>query len=271
MRPVASVRPSSEGRIVPTASNKPVGGRVLPAEISRIRLDYRLQTGWDETPSDGPSFWHVSADVHDLESETATAHVGSFVFYRIEPLDTDDLFGVMDGYDADLGHMAELLIDLETGELTDDLRDHLAGLDSDILAVCRAELEEDWRGFGLGAVLAGQAIRQLRHGCLCVALQPASLVPRSEQVEETRRRTVKKISKAWESIGFTCVGDDLMVLDLATTTLSKSLARQRALARRLPFAGTDEDGPAETAGAAATRLLPAQPRRNPEPGPPESR
>jgi hypothetical protein len=103
------------------------------------------------------------------------------LFYRIEPTETQDLFGVMDGYDADLGHIAEMIIDPATGEIDDALRDRLAGFEPDVLVLCRAELDAKWRGFGLGAVLAGQAIKQLGHGCLAVVLQPASVLSETER------------------------------------------------------------------------------------------
>lgn len=225
---------------MPTTSKTPAADRVLPADIFGIRLAYTFQTAWDATPSEGPAFWHVSADIHDLDTETVTEHIGSFVFYRIEPVETQDLFGVMDGWDADLGHIAEMVIDPGTGEIDDALRDHMAGFESDLLVLCSAELEESWRGFGLGVVLASQAIKQLGHGCLAVVLQPASVLPETEQDEEARERAVEKISKAWGKIGFERFGDELMVLDLATTALSECHASQSALVKRLPIAGEDE-------------------------------
>lgn len=218
---------------MPTTSTKPA------ADISGLRLAYNFQTAWDATPSEGPAFWHVSADIYDLEAETVTEHVGSFVFYRIEPVETYDLFGVMDGWDADLGHIAEMVIDPGTGEIDDDLRDKMAGFESDLLVLCSAELEEHWRGFGIGPVLAGHAIKHLGHGCLGVVLQPASILPETEQDGDAREHAAEKISKAWETIGFERFGDELMVLDLATTTLSEALARQSALFRRLPVANEE--------------------------------
>lgn len=228
---------------MPGKTNKPVSNRALPADITGIQLEFHFQAGWDETPSDRPSFWHVSADLHDFDKDTVTGRVGSFVFYRIEPVETSDLFGVMDGHDADLGRIAEVIIDSSTGDINDALRDQMAGFESDMLVLCSAQLEESWRGFGLGAVLAGQAIRQLGHGCLGVVLQPASILPETRRDEETRKRAAKKISKAWGKIGFTPYGDELMVLDLATTAFSKSLARQTNLVKRLPVAAEDEEAP----------------------------
>lgn len=215
-----------------TRTKKPVDA--LPADIAGIRLEFGFRIGWDETPSDGPAFWHVSADVHDFEMDEVTHHVGSFSFYRIEPTETRNLFGVMDGYDSDLGHIAEMVLDLEMGDIRDDLRDRMAGFEPDLLVLCRAQLEDGWRGFGLGAVLAGRAIKQLGHGCLSVALQPASILPETRGDDATRNRAAKKIAKAWKKIGFTQVDDELMMLDLATTALDKSLARQTALVRQFP-------------------------------------
>jgi len=224
---------------MPTKSKKAANIRALPADISAISLNFHFQIGWEETPSDGPSFWHVSADVRYFDTERVTHHVGSFVFYRIEPVETRDMFGVMDGYDADLGHIAQMILDPQSGEIRDDLRDQMAGFESDMLVLCRAQLEDGWRGLGLGAVLAGRAIKQLGHGCLGVVLEPASILPESRQDDETRERAAKKISKTWEKIGFAQVGDKLMMLDLAKTTLDKCLARQTKLVKRLPIAADD--------------------------------
>jgi hypothetical protein len=146
----------------------------------------------------------------------------------------------MDGWDADLGHIAAMVIDPGTGEIDDALRDHMAGFESDVLVPCRAELEESRRGFGVGAILAGQAIKQLGHGCLGIVLQPASILREPEQDEEARQGAAEQISKAWEKIGFERFGDERMVLDLATTALSESLASQSALVGRLPIANEGE-------------------------------
>ena len=56
----------------------------------------------------------------------------------------------------------------------------MAGFESDLLVLCSAELEENWRGFGLGVVLAGQAIKPLGHGCLGDILQSASILPETD-------------------------------------------------------------------------------------------
>lgn len=226
---------------MPIKSKKTLDIRALPVDISAISLNFYFQIGWEETPSDGPSFWHVSADVRDFNTERVTHHVGSFMFYRVEPVETRDMFGVMDGYDADLGHIAQMILDPQSGEIRDDLRDQTAGFESDILVLCRAQLEDGWRGFGLGAVLAGRAIKQLGHGCLGVVLEPASILPESRQDGETQEHAAMKISKAWEKIGFTHVGDKLMLLDLATTMLDKCLARQTKLIKRLPIANDESE------------------------------
>lgn len=208
----------------------------LPTSAAGIRLNYQFETDWNYTPSDGPAFWRVSADTYDIGTETVARHVGSFTFYRIEPFETRDMFGVMDGYDADLGHIADVILDPSTGEIADALRDRMAGFTTDLLVLCRAELAEEWRGFGLGAVLAGQAIRQLGHGCLAVVLQPASILPTTGNDKVAHERAVRKIAGAWEKLGFIHFGEDLMVLDLATKTLSECLARQSSIIARLPTA-----------------------------------
>ena len=57
--------------------------------------------------------------------------------------------------------------------------------------------------------LAGQAVKQLGHGCIAIDLQPASALPEKEQDDKVRERAVENISQAWEKIGFTHLRDEL--------------------------------------------------------------
>jgi GNAT superfamily N-acetyltransferase len=75
----------------------------------------------------------------------------------------------------------------------------------DLLILDRVSLDRAWRGFGLGPILAAEALRRLSGGCCAVAAYPAmgEYPEDREQVTEAyRRRAKKKIAALWESIGF---------------------------------------------------------------------
>lgn len=151
--------------------------RALPGPVSAIRLTYHHQQGWWDTSEDEPEIWHVSVDLVDDELGETIEHVGDLEFFRADPYETPDLFGVLDGHDGDVGMIAGVLLDHSTGHFRDDLDDVAESLGSGMLILNRARLAAPWRGFGMGVVLAGKAIKRLGFGCRSAACYPAPSIP----------------------------------------------------------------------------------------------
>ncbi|WP_149180488.1 hypothetical protein [Streptomyces sp. TRM49041] len=199
--------------------------RALPGPVSAIRLTYTCEQGWWDTGEDEPEIWHVAADLYDWETERRVEHVGDFEFYRADPYATRDLFGVLDGYDGDAGVIAESILNPATGHFRDDLDEYAEPFGSGMVLLNSAQLARPWRGFGIGAVLAGKAIARLGAGARGAACYPSPLDRTGLADDAARDRAVSALQRTWSSLGFRPYRDDgVYVLNLATTALSEALS-----------------------------------------------
>jgi hypothetical protein len=95
--------------------------------------------------------------------------------------------------------------------------------------------------FGLGALLAGTAIRKLSAGARAAICYPAPLDDATpdedaDSLEDPARRqaAVATFSEVWQRLGFEHFRDGVHVLDLNLITLNQSLQRLAKDAERLP-------------------------------------
>ncbi|MEU5158868.1 hypothetical protein AB0G74_04560 [Streptomyces sp. NPDC020875] len=166
----------------------------------------------------------MAADLYDWEAERNVEHVGGFEFYRADPYATRDLFGVLDGSDGDVGVIAESILNPATGHFRDDLDEYAEPFGSGMLLLNSAQLERPWRGFGVGAVLAGKAIARLGAGARGAACYPSPLDRAGLEDAAARDRAVSALQRTWTSLGFRPYrGDGVYILNLATTALSEAL------------------------------------------------
>ena len=129
---------------------------------------------WWFSADDAPETWHVSADIDD-DSGPRRSHVGDMDITLVDAYETRDPFALLDGQDAELGHVAGTLFDAGDGRLDPDLDEQLEPLGSRILILHSVSLAPEWRGFGLGALLAGTAIMKLSGGARAAVCYPAPL------------------------------------------------------------------------------------------------
>jgi hypothetical protein len=206
--------------------------RIPPADPWRIRLAYRLDQRWWFDADQEPETWQISADIHDDSGTHLESHVGDISIVTVDIYDASDPFGLLDGEDADLGLIAEAIFDPATGCLHPELDQRLQPLGSRILILSSARLTPTWRGFGLGALLAGTAIRKLSAGARAAVCYPAPLDDATpdedaDSPEDPARRqaVVATLSEVWERLGFEHFRDGVHVLDLNLVTLNESLQR----------------------------------------------
>src|SRR6266568_6103099 len=104
-----------------------------PADPWRIDLTYQHRQRWWFTGDDEPEAWEVSADVFDDSGIHQLSHVGDIEIVRVDLDQTRDVFAVLDGEDAILGRLAELILDPATGRLDPTLDAQLEPLGSRLL------------------------------------------------------------------------------------------------------------------------------------------
>ena len=224
--------------------------RTPPGDPWSIQLTYRHDQRWWYDANDEPEAWHVSADVYDDSGTHVDAHVGDMHIVAVDIYDTEDPFGLLDGEDADLGLVAEVIFDPAAGGLYPRLDEVLQPLGSRILILSAVRLAPAWRGFGLGVLLAGTALRKLSGGARAGVCYPAPLddpatgegfdedIDRGGDHAEGlndpvgRQRAVTALGEVWAQLGFEPFRDGVHVLDLNLVTLQENLARLRKRAER---------------------------------------
>lgn len=201
----------------------------LPVDPSLIQLSYHHE---HPIPSyefeDTLEVWRVNvridADVlavdmaayEDVDQETLDAvediTVGRMSFVRVRMFGPDHPFHAMDSYTGDVCRIGETLLDVASGQWDTAFEEALAHTVGDLLVMDRVILEPAWRGFGLGPVLAGAAIRRLSSDCVAVACEPGSADGR-DLTGAQHREAAAKLAGTWSRIGFEPFADGVHILD----------------------------------------------------------
>lgn len=201
-------------------------GGTPPDDPSSITLTYLHQHHWWSSADDALETWHISADIdHD------GPHVGDMYITLVDIYETRDPFGLLDGQDAELGRIAEALFDAGDGHLNPDLDEQLEPFGSQILILHSVKLVPQWQGFGLGALLAGTAVRKLSGGARAAVCYPSPLNEPPESGDEISEadwdKGVTALQQVWGRLGFEHFRDGIYVLDLNMVALDEKLGRLR--------------------------------------------
>jgi hypothetical protein len=208
-------------------------GRVPPADPYDITLTYQHRHPWWFDADTAPETWHVSADIYDDSGTHVDAHVGDMHIVIVDVDGTRDPFGLLDGEDADLGLIAETVFS-GGGRLDPELDGLLEPAGSRIIVLSSVRLALEWRGFGLGALLAGTAIKKLAGGGRAAVCYPAPIGESDEEEpsEAAREQAIQALGRVWAQLGFEHFRDGVHVLDLSLVSLDENLGRLRKNAER---------------------------------------
>ncbi|MFD3480500.1 hypothetical protein [Streptomyces sp. NPDC058695] len=207
----------------------PSTARHLPADPSLITLVYQHEHPVRSFEFDDTlEAWRVTARIDanvlaeelsattDMDQEALDSvediAVGRMSFVRVRMFGSDYPFEAMDSYTGDVAGIGEVVLDVAAGEWSEAFEAVLEHPVGDLLIMDRVVLEPAWRGFGLGPVLAGSAIRRLSEGCVAAVCEPASADGRELSEAEHREASVK-LGRVWETVGFVTFQDGVHVLD----------------------------------------------------------
>lgn len=196
----------------------------LPAGPETIELRYTHRHGLFGTDTAEPETWTVTADVYTSDDEP-DSHVGSLELVRVDPYRHADTALILDSYDADLGLIAATVLDTTHGGLARDLDDRLEAHGNDLLIIHELRLEPEWRGHGLGPLLAGLAIKRLSGGCQAAVCYPAPLDWDENDTTTRWDAATASLVATWSRLGFQHFRNGVHVLDLALVTLDDAIAR----------------------------------------------
>jgi len=202
-----------------------------PFDPWSVQLTYQHDQRWWFDTDQEPDSWHVSADVYDDGGTHIDSHVGDITIVLVDIDDSDDPFGLLDGEDAGLGLIAEAIFNPATGGLDPELNQRLQPLGTKLLILGAVRLSSQWRGFGLGVLLAGTAIKKLSSGvraAVCYPAPPDTTPGPADPVE--RALAIATLGEVWAQLGFEHFRHGVHLLDLNLVTLDDCLAqlRQRA-------------------------------------------
>jgi hypothetical protein len=162
-----------------------------PADPWRIDLTYQHRQRWWFTGDDEPEAWEVSADVFDDSGIHQHSHVGDIEIVRVDLDQTRDVFAVLDGEDAILGRLAELILDPATGRLDPTLDAQLEPLGSRLLILKTMRLTPSGAASGWGSCSPASRSRSwlgasgprsaTRYRC------PTPRMPTSARIRSSRR------------------------------------------------------------------------------------
>ncbi|SOD91520.1 hypothetical protein [Streptomyces sp. Ag109_G2-15] len=261
-----------------TASRRPA--RELPGDPSRLRLVYTHDHPIEPCDfEDTLEQWHVSVRLFHTEDEECPqgcseaceqaieegTEIGHLLLCRLRDYTADNRWEAADAESGDLESIASTVLDPRTGQYTDAFDEAIECPVGDLLILDRVFLDKPWRGFGLGPVLAAEAIRRLSGGCCAVAAEPgmAEWPDNREEVSESyRQQARRKIAALWESIGFTPFQNGIYLLDPALRQPGELLTQKRNELLQLARAYRSQ--------AAALTILP-EPEPEPEPAPAAAR
>ncbi|MFE1320946.1 hypothetical protein [Kitasatospora phosalacinea] len=226
----------------------------LPGDPGYLRFVYHHAHRADPyDDEDTLEQWHVSvlAPLDDEDDEEGAGDdrdpdldsvIGRVRLYRLRDYTDGDRWSAADAESGDLEVIASTVLrGVKSGEpgYCKAFERQIESPVGDLLILDRVHLDEQWRGFGLGPVIAAEAIRRLSPGCCAVAAYPAmGEYPkgRDETTETDRRRAKKKIAALWESIGFERFREGVWLLDTAQQTPIDLHRQQRAHLKALSHA-----------------------------------
>ena len=211
--------------------------RPLPADLYAVELTVTQRRAWSAGSDEELHTFDVSADAYDEYGTEVVSHVGDMRFVAFDLFETENPYGLLDGENEDMSTIAKVIFKRSSGELAEDLEESLEGFGDRLLIVDRARLEPEWRGFGIGTLLAASAIKMLSSGVRAVVCHPApedepdSAAPVRARTAQ-RKKAMEALGKVCSRIGFEQFRGGVWVLDLSLVTLDQCLAELTAAAQR---------------------------------------
>ncbi|KAF2779457.1 hypothetical protein [Streptomyces sp. OM5714] len=185
----------------------------LPGDPRRLNLEYRT---WHFVGSEGDENgfdeWEVSVRSSrypdrpkGAAARTVQHEIGSMRLFRLRMDERFSPFPFSDAeaHDTELSNLVLGVYDLGRGGYRQEFRDTMTTCDGDLLVLFDVRLDPAWRGFGLGPVLAAEAVWTLADGCSAVITHThPTEFPDRPRPEAEYRRAVERIAALWESVGF---------------------------------------------------------------------
>ncbi len=160
-------------------------------------------------------------DDDDIDVDEPTTRVGKIHLYLVDRArilnERESLYEVMDDVSSETMECFEAIIDVDTGDLKEEVSDLISGdalFLHNILLINRLELDVRFRGRGIGERVVEEVIRQFGSNCAVITCKPFALqyegrgTPETEKERRTaeyrrkRREAFAKVAGFWKERGF---------------------------------------------------------------------
>ncbi|MFF8657526.1 hypothetical protein [Streptomyces huasconensis] len=154
---------------------------------------------------------------------------GSMTFFRVHLDRGRNAYAATEEASEDLYEIAQALLDPATGYYTDEVGELLEYSGSALLVMDRVTLHEEWRGRGLGMILASEAIFRLTPGCRAVVCAPGVSDLSADRLRNEAEwdRVTAKIARGWEQLGFLPYRGNVFVLSPTSLVLEEQRGQLR--------------------------------------------
>ncbi|WP_436960336.1 hypothetical protein [Streptomyces sp. SudanB182_2057] len=210
----------------------------LPGDPGRLSLEYRHQHPAQlRAEYDAIYEWTVSVAEQRRRHKWAAAwdtvpgpEIGSFTFFRLRDVGPCSALSAAETYDTELYNTVLSLVAWDSS-IEEAFRGIVEKPSGDLLVLFRAWLDRSWRGFGLGPVLAAEAMQTLGAGCCAVIVWPKMTEEPEGNTPVTREYWTDanaRIAAMWETAGFRRhAGTGIYVLDPARPDHAETQAALR--------------------------------------------
>ncbi|MGW0338086.1 hypothetical protein ACWD0J_40980 [Streptomyces sp. NPDC003011] len=165
----------------------------------------RCTARWDRTEAEGGFV------DEDKECPHRLLHVGVLELVKVRWGGSQNPFWAMEEESQNLYEIAETVFNDERDGYTEEFEELTEVWGEDLLVLDKVELVEGWRGFGLGPMIAADALRRLAPGCRAVMVHPAPIDATGMSKDEWARAR-DRLRELWATLGFVPYGDTLYMI-----------------------------------------------------------
>ena len=221
----------------------------LPCDVADLQLDYEStqELYWVGKDEDQVVAWSVSVTAPvgpDYDEWGPREQIGHLRVVQVNDEAMGSPFDVLDNAGADLSRVADVLLGVHGDQLEEYREEHDSG-GYGFVVLDSVTLVQSWRGFGVGALLAGLVLQRLARDFEFVVVDPAPAGPpgpgdpdRARDIEvyrdpeyyetEAHAAAVAKLTGVWAGLGFEPFADGFMVLNPSRAALGNAVAALRA-------------------------------------------
>lgn len=196
-----------------------------PAALGDVTLRFVTERALSQR--DGIERWTVEALVGG-SGQAGSGRVGQLNLVAIDLMRSVDPWAALDSSNDDLAHIGDTVFDMNTGQLSETLDSRIPRDGSRLLILDRVELEPDWQGHNVAAVLVAECLDQLRTGCRVALCLPAPLERRPDETDEEYAASVERMRHVWSQVGFRPFRDGVWLLEPNSGALDDSLRSLRS-------------------------------------------